>query len=96
MPKLYKRRDCKMKKSVSIFIITVFLLFVPTQVVAKCIATPVNMIKILGSICWSCMLPLEIAGIPVLNGPLNNKPIISYGSQPICMCPMPQIGRAHV
>jgi conjugal transfer pilus assembly protein TraU len=44
--------------------------------------------SLIDDVCWDCMLPLKIAGIPILPGSMPDK---DYGAvnMPICMCPFP-------
>ncbi|MCG9658643.1 conjugal transfer pilus assembly protein TraU [Vibrio mediterranei] len=37
-------------------------------------------------ICWSCMFPISIGGLPVVS---SDKPDTGYSGPPICTCPMP-------
>lgn len=55
---------------------------------AACQNAPLLGADLLASVCYECMLPLKIASIPVLNGPM---PDVSpdESSLPICSCPMP-------
>lgn len=67
----------------------VLILSIPSKSYAKCPSGNFEIIKMLGDVCWECMLPLKIAGITVLNGPMKNKPSLSGLNRPICLCPMP-------
>ena len=73
-----------MKKVLSGFI----SLALSTQLAfAVCSVNPTQIITTLGSMCWNCIFPISIAGIPVINGPMPDSP--TAVRSPICMCPAP-------
>jgi len=73
------------KKIVSLFIL--FFLVFSVNLKAKCFANPSQQLINITHLCYSCMLPLRIAGITILQGNMPD-PMGSVGS-PICICPAP-------
>lgn len=67
-------------------------LVLPALLQAQCITTSVGGIDIVAKACYSCMFPLKIAGIPIVNGPIPD--VQSSVSSPICVCsnPFPRVG----
>ncbi len=39
-------------------------------------------------LCWHCIFPIKIAGIPIIPGPSENE-VGDLASLPICLCPLP-------
>ncbi|WP_187648686.1 TraU family protein [Nitrosophilus labii] len=76
-----------MKKGFAVLFFTLMLLWPSGKAEAVCKANPAQLVTIMTSTCYSCMLPLRIAGITILQGPMPD-PMGSVGS-PICICNMP-------
>ncbi len=57
---------------------------------ATCTPDPTAPLEILSSLCWSCMFPLKVSGVPVAEGPLpETTAAVGASSAPICVCPTP-------
>ncbi|HID00298.1 MAG TPA: conjugal transfer protein TraU, partial [Piscirickettsiaceae bacterium] len=54
---------------------------------AKCKVSPTNIVNAIFSVDYSAMLPLKIAGIPILPGRMPD--VFNSVNQPICICPAP-------
>lgn len=63
------------------------LFFTPNKAEAVCTANPSQITTTLGSVCYTCMFPLYIFSIPVMQGPLPD--LRGSSSSPICMCEYP-------
>ncbi|EAW0584484.1 conjugal transfer protein TraU [Campylobacter upsaliensis] len=77
----------KLKLSLIAFASFSIISFFPQKAEAVCTPNPAQIINTLGSLCWSCIFPLSVAGIQVAHGPMPD-PQGSVGS-PICICPAP-------
>jgi len=77
-----------MKKLISsLTLCTMILLFPTADAKAVCKPNPAQLVETVMATCYACMLPLSIAGVQILQGPMPD-PQGSVGS-PICICPMP-------
>lgn len=63
------------------------LLFSLSISFAKCLATPANIMQEVMSLDYSAMLPLRIAGVPILPGRMPDA--VNQVDIPICTCPFP-------
>ena len=79
----------RIKTLLRLFFICGSLLGIPQNAEAKCPTGGFAIIDTLFSICWECMFPITISGITIINGPMNNQPMLSGARQPLCTCPMP-------
>lgn len=72
-----------------IFSLLLSLWLLPSQGYAKCPTGNFAILKVIGDICWECMLPLRVMGIQILDGPMKNEPLLRGDRKPICSCPAP-------
>lgn len=73
----------------SFFIALALIVSSPTKSEAKCVAGGFQILSMLGAVCWECMFPITISGIPIVVGPMYNQPALTGAYQPICLCPFP-------
>ncbi len=68
---------------------TLLVIFSSCNSYALCKAKGIELITMIGGLCWECIFPLRIAGIDIMRGPLNNEPGLIGSYQPLCICPAP-------
>lgn len=56
---------------------------------AICIPDPTAVPRLFASTCYSCMFPLWLAGVPVVNGPMPDAGHAGMAALPLCVCPIP-------
>ena len=73
--------------SVSLAVVFSASIFLPQKAQAVCVTNPAQIVTTLAEMCWTCIFPINIAGIPVIQGPLPDSPLTARN--PICVCPAP-------
>ena len=73
-----------MKKVLGVF---VFLALIAQLAFGMCSINPTQILKTLADMCWNCIFPINIAGIPVIKGSMSDSP--TAVRSPICTCPFP-------
>lgn len=63
------------------------ILIINIKLFAVCTADPSQLLKTFTSACYSCILPIRVAGITVMQGHMADIP--KGSTQAICMCPAP-------
>ena len=62
-------------------------LLLPPKAEAICNVNPAQIAETMFSMCWECIFPISIAGIPVIQGHMPDP--LGTVSTPICLCPAP-------
>ena len=62
-------------------------LLLPPKAEAICNVNPAQIAETMFSMCWECIFPISIAGIPVIKGHMPDP--LGTVSTPICLCPAP-------
>ena len=59
----------------------------PQKAEAVCVVKPTQIVETMFEMCWTCVFPISIAGIPVIQGHMPDP--LGTVSTPICLCPAP-------
>ncbi|KGI56053.1 TraU family protein [Campylobacter sp. MIT 97-5078] len=75
------------KHSILALTIGSFLFFTPSKSESVCLANPAQVVNTMTSICYSCMFPLYMFSVPLIQGPMPD--VRGSSSAPICICEAP-------
>lgn len=70
--------------------LSVMLTFGTQSANALCLPDPTAVPRLFATMCWSCIFPLYIAGVPVATGVMpDNAGHLGMAALPVCVCPIP-------